>query len=103
MEKDEEIKALKKELEHYKSLAEGKEFISVIFVTEDKKILYSIVCKEGDKVNTAEDKLTIKYPELKDEDDISYYVNGKKLKGKKSFKDNKISNGDVITLKYGDN
>ena len=60
IEKDKEISELKKELEKYKKLAEGKDFISLIFVKDDKEY-YSIVCKKTDKLYAIEDKLKEKF------------------------------------------
>jgi hypothetical protein len=102
LEKDEEIKALKKERDHYKNLADGKGFISVIFVSEDKKICYSVICKNDDKIANVEEKLFEKYPELKENDSLEYFINGKKFHQRKTLRENKISNGDIITLKLDD-
>ena len=99
LEKDKEIKELKTKLENAIILKEGEELISIVFFYEDKNIHYSIWCKDSETLAIAENKLCEKYPELKEEDDIQYSCKGGKVKKKKTFKENKISNGDVITLK----
>ena len=99
LEKDKKIKELKVKLEKAITLKEGEELISVIFISEDKKIHYSIWCKNSETINIVEYKLCEKYPELNEEDGIHYFLKGEKLQKRKTFKENKISNGDVITLK----
>ena len=92
---------LKKEIvfQHYEdriliryTLVDGKGFISVIFVSEDKKICYSVICKNDDKIANVEEKLFEKYPELKENDSLEYFINGKKFHQRKTLRENKISN-----------
>lgn len=98
LEKDKKIKELEKKLEKAIKLGEGEDLISIIFIYKEKKIHYSIICKNTDTLNTAEKKLSEKFPEL-DEIDFDHYNNEQKLKKKKSFKDQRLENGSIIILK----
>ena len=95
------MKDLKAKLEPSIQLEEGEELISVIFVNESKKLHYSIVCKNVDKISIVESKLFDKKPELKEEE-FAFYLNNKRLKRGITLKDNNVKNGDVITLKIID-
>lgn len=96
IEKDKEISELKKELEKYKKLAEGKDFISLIFVKDDKEY-YSIVCKKTDKLYAIEDKLKEKF--LNSDNNYEYYFKEEKVPMNKAFKQVDINNGDIIIVK----
>ena len=98
LEKDKKIKELENKLEKAIKLGEGEELISIIFIYEEKKIHYSIICKNTETLNTAEKKLSEKFPEL-DEIEFLHYFNDKKLKKKKTFKDQGLENGSIIILK----
>lgn len=99
LEKDNEIKELKNKLDKSILLKEGEKLISVVFISEEQKIHCSIWCKDSDNLFVPEAKLSEKYPALKEEDNILYYYKGEKVRKKKSFKENKIIDGEVITLK----
>ena len=96
IEKDKEITELKKELEKYKKLAEGKDFISIIFVKDDKEY-YSVVCKKTDKMLLIEDKLNEKF--LNPDKSYEYYFKEKKVPMKRTFEQIGINNADIIIVK----
>ena len=75
--------------------------MSIIFKYDEKKIIYSVVCKNTDKLAIAEDKLFEKYQDLKDED-FDYYIDSKRIKKSKTFKDANITNGSLITMQARD-
>ena len=99
--KDKEISELKKKLESSILLSEGEELISIIFIYEEQHVHYSIICKNVDSVSVAEQKLFEKFPEMKDEE-YDYYLNDTRLKRGYKFKEKKIENGAIITLKKRD-
>jgi len=99
--KDKEISELKKKLENCIILSEGEELISIIFIYEEQNVHYSIICKNVDSLNIAEQKLMDKFKEMKEEE-YDYYLDNTRLKRTKSFKENKIDNGAVITIKKRD-
>ena len=99
--KDKEISELKKKLENSICLSEGEELISIIFIYEEQHVHYSIICKNIDSLAIAEQKLFDKFPKMKEEE-YDYYLNNKRLKRAYKFKENKVNNGDIITLQKRD-
>jgi len=96
--KDKEISELKKKLDNSILLSEGEELISIIFIYEEQQVHYSVICKNVDILAIAEQKLFDKFPEMKEEE-YDYYMNNTRLKRANKFKENKVNNGDIITLK----
>ena len=96
--KEKEISELKNKLENSILLSKDEELISIIFIYEEQKVHYSIICKNVDSLTTAEQKLFDKFPQMKEED-YDYYKNNTRLKRTYKFKENKVNNGDIITLK----
>ncbi len=96
--KEKEISELKNKLENSILLSKGEELISIIFIYEEQQIHYSIICKNVDSLTIAEQKLLDKFPQMKEED-YDYYMNNTRLKRTYKFKENKVNNGDIITLK----
>ena len=78
-------------------LSEGEQLLSVIFVSSDKKIHYSTICKNTDKFSKIENMLYDAYPEYTDSENY-FFVNEKKLINIKAQDFNKIKNNDIITL-----
>ena len=75
----------------------GEKIISIIFISIDQKILYSIICKNTDKFTRLENILYDKYPEYKDTE--NYFIfNGKKINRFNTIDENNISNNSIITL-----
>ena len=93
LEKDKEIAKLKTKLEETE-----KDLISIIFINEEKDIHFSLVVKMSDKLNISENKLIEKYPILED-DEYDFYFKEKKVNKKKTFKENNLDNGSILTLK----
>ena len=79
-------------------LSEGEQLISVIFVSSDQKVHYSVICKNTDKFNIIENKLYEEYPEYLESENY-FIVNGNKINKYKSLELNKIKNHDIIMLK----
>ena len=79
-------------------LSEGEKLISVIFISSDQKVHYSVICKKTDKFNIIENKLYEEYPEYLESENY-FIVNGNKINKYKSLEFNKIKNNDIIMLK----
>ena len=94
--KDEEIKDLRANMPF--NLKQGEKLISVIFISVDQKIHYSIICKNTDIFKKLEKKFYEKYPEYKNTKN-DFIVNGKKINKTKNLDENKIKNSDIITIK----
>ena len=79
-------------------LKPDEKLLSLIFISFDENIHYSIICKNTDIFSKIESLLYDKYPEYK-KLDKSFIVNGKEININESLKNNKIKNSDIITLK----
>ena len=111
--KDNKIKDLNQEIENLKNQLknqtggnknnnadkEEKNNFKITFKTDDGKIDYTLECRDDDKFTDLEEKLFLKYPEYSDSD-VSFSFEGKKIKERKSLKDNGIKNEGVITIKF---
>ena len=72
-------------------------YIRIFFVSADKKIHYSILCKETDKFEKIENILYEKYPQNKNKA-MKFISNGNIIKSNKNLKENKIKDSDIITV-----
>ena len=98
LEKDKEIKELRLKLSRYPiQLEEGEKLISVIFVSSDQKVHYSIICKNTSKFSIIEGKLYEEYNDY-EEPETFFTVNGRRINRHKTLYDNKIKNNDIIML-----
>ena len=99
MQKDNEIKELKKQLSRYPfELKEGEKLLCVNFESIDQKIRnYSMICKNTDNFNILENRL---YKDNTDyyETENYFTVNGIKIHKNKTLEENNIHNNDVIVL-----
>ena len=95
----EEIRIKDKIISDYPvQLSEGEKLLSVIFISSDQKVHYSVICKNTDKFNKIENMLYDEYPEYS-ESENHFLVNGKKVNKYKTLEYNKIKNNDIIMLK----
>jgi len=102
-EKEKEIKEIKSNLPF--DISKGEKLMSVIFVSDDQKIHYSIICKNTDKFNRLENIL-YNVEEYKSylQSENYFLLNGKKINKYLTLEENGIKNSDIITLmKYEDN
>ena len=76
---------------------EEKNNCKLTLKNEDKNINFNIDCNENDKFKDIEDKFIKKYPEYSDFD-LTFSINGQKIKRHKTLKDNGIKNNDIISL-----
>jgi len=100
--KEKEIKDKNEEIKNLKSrfpfeLGENEELMSVIFISSNQKIHYSIICKNTDQFTKIETQLYKEYPEYGNLENY-FVVKGNKINKYKSLKDNNIKNSDIITL-----
>ena len=79
-------------------LSEGEKLLSVIFVSSDQKVHYSVICKNTDKFNKIEGMLYDEYPEYMESNNF-FLVNGKTINKFKSLEANEIKNNSIIMLK----
>ena len=78
-------------------LLEGEKLLSVLFVSMDQKLHYSVICKNTDIFNTIENKLYQSFPEYTKTENI-FYVDGNKVDEGKNLDFNNIKNNDIILL-----
>ena len=94
----EEIRIRDKIISSYPvQLLEGEKLLSVIFVSIDKKINYSVICKNTNKFNEIENVLYDAYPEYAEKENY-FSVNGKDINKYESLEFNNIQNNDIITM-----
>ena len=105
--KDNKIKDLTDQIENLKlqlnnqnggSIQEKNDF-KITFKSNDEKNNYTLDCRESDKFTFLEDKLFEKYKEYSDLD-VSFSFNGKKIKERKTLKENNISNEGIIMVNF---
>ncbi len=75
-----------------------EKMMSIIFISIDQNIHYSIICKNTDIFANIEKIFYDKYPEYKNIRN-EFFVNGNKVDRFKNIDDNKIKNSDIITFK----
>ena len=77
--------------------------MTVIFISVDQKVLYSVICKNTDLFSDIEKLLYKEYPERGENEARNYFIaNGVKLNRYKTLQENEIKNSNVITLKEMD-
>ena len=93
----EELKLKEKQINELKSKSEINQLMTVIFVSADKKIHYSLICKKNDIFTKIENMLYNIYPEYKESENY-FIANGNKVNKYKTLEENKIKFSDIITL-----
>ena len=79
-------------------LKSDEKIISLIFISTDENIHYSLVCKNTENFSEIESLLYNKYPEYINLNK-SFIVNGNKIDVTKNLIYNNIKNSDIITMK----
>ena len=79
-------------------LEKDEKIISIIFISSDENLNYSIICKNTESFSKIESLLYDKYPEYKITNNY-FILNGNKIDENKNLKENNIKNGDIIMLK----
>ena len=78
--------------------AEDENLIQVIFISDDESIVFPVLCKRKEKFYNLENSLYNSFPEF-NEVENDFYLNGKKIKRRKSLKSNGINNNSIIFFK----
>jgi len=73
------------------------EIISIIFISTDYNIHYSIPCINSNIFAEVEEKLYKEYPSYRETDNI-FICNGNKIMRFKTISENKIKSGNIITI-----
>ena len=98
LEKDKEIKELKVELSRFPFiLNDGETLLSIIFISTDQKIHYSLICKNTDKFEKIEKQLYEKYPDYSKSENY-FTLRGNIINKSENLEFNQIMNSDIITL-----
>ena len=79
-------------------LQSDEKLISLIFISSDENIHYSLICKNTDNFSEIQSLLYNKYPEYKNLNN-SFILNGNKIDETKDLNYNNIQDSDIITLK----
>ena len=95
--KDLEINELKMKLSRYPfELNDKEEIISVIFISKDESVIFSVLCKNTDNFLNAVEKFYEKYPEYKG--DSLFMVDNNIIDIYKNFIENNIGNNSIIKI-----
>ncbi len=96
--KDKKIQELKEIIDRYPiELSKDEKLMTLIFISFDQRIHYSIICKNTDLFSKVEKSLYNEYPEY-EENENYFTVNGIKINRHKTLEENKIKNNNIITL-----
>ena len=99
LEKEKEINLLKLKISEFPFELKNKEkLLSIIIMSKDENVIFSIICKNTEKFRNLEDKFYEKYPNYF-ESKNSFECNGKEINVYKSLEDNKIKDNDIIIIK----
>ena len=80
-------------------LKEGEELLTIMFVSFDENLNYSLICKNTDSFNTVEKRLYSIFPEYYDNKiENCFYLKGNEIEKSKTLKENKIKYSDKIML-----
>ena len=93
--KENEIKEIKSILPF--DLKYGDKLMTIIFISVDQKIHYSLICKNTDKFSVIEQKLFEVFPQCQEE---NYYfmANGIQINRYKTLEQLKLKNSSIITM-----
>ena len=80
-------------------ISEDDKIISIIFITSDENIHYSMICKSKEMFIDLEKRLYINYPQYKETKNY-YYANGYKIDVNKTLEDNKIKDNEIIIISH---
>ena len=93
--KENEIKEIKSILPF--DLKNGEKLMTIIFISVDEEINYSLICKNTDKFTNIEQKLFLIFPKSLEE---NYYfmANGIQINRYKTLEELKLKNSAIITM-----
>ena len=73
--------------------------IAVHFQSTDQRVNFPMPCMLSDNFSKLEEKLYLKYPQLKNKN-IYFIANGNKINRNLTLEQNRIKNGDHILIFY---
>ena len=98
IEKDKKIRELELKISRFPFiLEEGEVLMSIIFISSDQNLHYSIICKNTDEFYKIESQIYKKYPEYTENENF-FILNGKKINRYKTLEQNGVKNNDIIIL-----
>lgn len=93
--KEEEIQEMKSRYPF--EILKGEKLMSLIFISSNQEIHYSIICKDSDKFTNVENLLYDEFPKYRESE--NYFISdGKKINKYKTLKENNLKNGAIILL-----
>ena len=93
--KEEEIQEMKSRYPF--ELLKGEKLISLIFMSYNQEIHYSLICKDSDKFTIVENLLYDEFPKFRKTE--NYFISdGNKINKYKTLKENKLNNGSIVML-----
>ena len=81
----------------FKEILPDEKIISILFSTNDHRLLYSLPCKNTTRFSRIEEKFYEEFPEYKETDNY-FLANGNKVKRFKTVEENNIKNGRPVIL-----
>ena len=101
----EELKKKDKKIEEQKeiiskfpfTLEKNEKLLTLIFISVDQKIYYSLICKNTDNFSKIETIFYNEYPKYKETENY-FILNGKTINKNKTLEENEIKNNDIITF-----
>ena len=98
IEKDKKIKDLELKITRFPfTLEKGEKLMTVIFITPDQKLHYSVICKNTEEFHKIEGQLYKEYPEYTENENY-FILNGKKINKYKKLEQNGINIKTLLTL-----
>ena len=97
--KEEEIQEMKSNYPF--ELLKGEKLISLIFMSFNQKIHYSLICKDSDKFTNVENLLYDEFPKFRETENF-FISDGNKINKYKTLKENNLKNGLIIILNQTD-
>ena len=99
LEKEKNIKELNSKLLRYPiSIEENEKLMTINFISKDKKLVTSIVCKSNDIFEKIEGQLYNNYPQFFKKE-ITFLIDGKSINKNMTLEQNGIHNDSVIIIK----
>ena len=93
--KEEEIQEMKSRYPF--EILKGEKLISLIFMSYNQEIHYSIICKDSDKFTNVENLLYDEFPKFRETENF-FVSEGNKINKYKTLKENNLKNGSIIML-----
>ena len=98
IEKDKKIKDLELKITRFPfTLEKGEKLMTIIFITPDQKLHYSVICKNTEEFHKIEGQLYKEYPEYTENENY-FILNGKKINKYKTLEQNGINIKTLLTL-----